>query len=86
MGGFHLKSSRFHVKSKDHLQGIITLCFKNLFAEMKELGLLDLVLQTWEKSAENMELTFSHVQMTNKTTYPLSLTIYHITRKMQGVS
>ena len=27
MSGFHLKSAGFHVKSKDHLQGIVTLCF-----------------------------------------------------------
>ena len=27
LGGFHLKSAGFHVKSKDHLQGIVILCF-----------------------------------------------------------
>ena len=27
LGGFHLKSGRFHVKSRDHLQRIVTLCF-----------------------------------------------------------
>ena len=27
LGGFHLKSGGFHVKSKDLLQGIVTLCF-----------------------------------------------------------
>ena len=30
--GFHLKFGGFHVKSKDHLQGIVTLCF--LFVEL----------------------------------------------------
>ena len=25
-----MKSGGFHVKSKDHLQGIVTLCFQNI--------------------------------------------------------
>ena len=34
LGGFHLKSAGFHVKSKDLLQGIVTLCF-NFFSDCK---------------------------------------------------
>ena len=30
LGGFHMKSTGFHVKLKDHLQGIVTLCFYNV--------------------------------------------------------
>ena len=36
-GGFHLKSAGFHVKSKDHLQGIVTLCFRPLMSVLQKM-------------------------------------------------
>ena len=40
LGGFHLKSAGFHVKSKDHLQGIVTLCFVSVFSDVEYMPVI----------------------------------------------
>ena len=62
LGGFHLKSAGFHVKSKEHLQGIVTLCyvFSSIYNGLKLQSYIPIIfyyLSGYEKGNNVMQIT-----------------------------